>query len=134
MHKGKFKYNQNRIRLWLFNAVLIASVFSFSGFNLPIHPAVNEPVKTELVESNIQKPFYCLKWNTTSYCKTQLSNSLSTIKSFHVWGLINHFNVVNVKYKSYQSKTQLYNIASIEPNRIIPTSTYEGEAPLLIVS
>lgn len=127
MKEIKFKYCKNSIRLWLFKAVLFFSVFSFSGFNLQIHSAFNESVKTELVESRILKPVYRLKKNTKKFKKILLTSPLSDVKSFNIWALLNDNNVLKIKFKSYRNRILLYSFTSIKILFKIPSSSSEDE-------
>jgi len=123
MKEIKFKYYKNLIRLLLFKAVLFFSVFSFSGFNLQIHSAFNESVKTELVESRIRNPVYRLKKNS----KILLASPLLDVKSFNIWALLNDNNVLKSKFKSYRNRIFLYSITSIKILFKIPSSFSEDE-------
>lgn len=134
MKKNKFTYYQNLIRLWLFKAVLFFSVFSFSGFNLQIQSAINESVKTELVESRIRKPVYGLKKNTNKYSKTLLASPLLDIKSLNIWAILNHNTILKTKFKSYRNRIVLYSITSIKTRFKIPPTSSEDETSPLSVS
>lgn len=131
MKKNKFTYYQNLIRLWLFKAVLLFSVFSFSGYNLQIQSAVTESVQTELIESRTRKSVYRQKKNTNKYSKTLLASLLLNIQSSNIWSILNYNTVLNTKFKSYRNRIVLYSITSTKIRfKIQPTSSEEDTPPL----
>lgn len=108
MKKEKFKYYQDLIQLWLFKAVLVFSVFSFTGINLQIVAAANVAVKTELTESRIRKAEFDLKKHSKNLFKRKLSDE----RTFNIWTVLNYYNVVISQYKSYLNRNLLYSITS----------------------
>lgn len=124
MKKENFKYYQNLIRLWLFKAVLVFSVFSFTGFNLHINAAAIFAVKTELAETRNRKPAFELN----NYSKILLAKSLSGKRTFNSWTVLNQNTLIKSQYKSYRSRNLLYCISSIDIHTKIPPSSTEDEA------
>lgn len=131
MNKVKSKYLQDLIRLYLIRAVLFFSVFSFSGFNPQIQAAVNQSVKSELVESRICKPVYKQKKNSKKYIKQLLTSPLLVARSFNDWGLRSHNNVAKIKFRTYRNRILLNSITSIKILFKIPPSSSEDDIPSL---
>jgi len=129
MNYNKLKYLLYLNRTWLFKAFLIFSVFSFSGFNPQIHSEVNESIKTELTESRTRRPDYSLKKNAKKYTGICLTSPISTLKSFDLWSLFNHNNLVKTKTRSYRNRLLLYSIPTLKLLFKIPTSSSKDEMP-----
>lgn len=130
MDHNKLNYYLYLNRKWLFKALLVVSVFSFSGFNPQIHPEANESIKTEITESRTRKPDYSLKKNANRYIGIRLTSPISSLKSFDLWGLLNHNILVKIKTRSYRNRLLLYSIPATKLLFKIPTSSSKDETPL----
>lgn len=126
MKKEKYTYNYDQIRIWLFKAVLVFSVLSFSGINLQVHSQANLATKTELAESRIRKSTY--KLNTQG--AILISSTQSDCTTFCIWTILNHYNILRSKFKSFQQRILLYGLTPTDIRIKVPTLFTKDDSPL----
>jgi len=128
---NKFRHYKKHIKLSLFQAALIFSVLSFSGFNLQANTPLADSVNTELTESRTRNAVYKLKSNTKDYCKSPFfTSALSAVKSYNTSFALNHTKAEKAKFTSYQNRIFLYSRSSIKTLfKLLPSSSHE-EPPL----
>jgi len=118
MLTNNLKYNTKLLRLRLFKAALLLSVFSFSGFSLQLHAAFSESYRTELVESRISKPHFSLD-------KINKKHSRIPLVSQQELSLMNYENLLKVMFKTYHDKILLRSASVKETHIKIPPSSSE---------
>lgn len=114
LEKIIIKYCHKNIRLWIFKATLLLSVFAFSGFSLQAHSAFNQSIKTELVTSRSDKSNYQLKRACKKYYKIPFTNSAQVYNSFNAWALIIYNNTLLSDLKQYKKRTLLFYLNSLK--------------------
>lgn len=123
------KSNQKHIKLWLFKVALFLSVFSFSGFSLQAHTALQNVVHTELLESRgLNK-----QWSLAHFDK--YNPSIPNLRSpgdskSGIYALINFDTLVKTKLRLSLNTTFNYSNSSVNHQVKIPFSPTEEEIPL----
>lgn len=112
MDKISNKYSNSTIRLWFFKAMLLLSVFSFSGFGIQVQYVFSQSIKTELVITKTDKRARQLKRIDQKQGKTPKANSPSVVIPFNVWELLVYNDILKSKFKSYHSRTPRFRLTS----------------------
>lgn len=129
MNKDNFTYYSAQFRNWVFKTALVFSVLSVSGINLHVHSQVNLSVKTELAETRNRKPAYRLNIQS----EILVSRILSDYNTFCSRTILNHYNIIRSKFKSYQNRILLFSISQIHKRIKIPTSSTKDDTPLSLI-
>lgn len=122
MAKTKFKYYISTVRLGLLQAVLLFSVFTFTGFNNNIQFAFLESVKTELVEDSKHRISYQLDFVSNKYKANHTKNTFDLHSCKQSWAALNLDRLITTKYKSSWIKFLAFDSCQIK----LPTKTHSS--------
>lgn len=129
MKKEDFTYYSAQIRGWVCRAALVFSVLSFSGLNLQAHSHANTVVKTELAEMRIRKPVYSLNIQNGIL----VTSTSSAYSPFCIRLILNHYNVIRSKFKSYKNRLLLYPLIPKYKQVKISTSSSKDDSPFSLI-
>ena len=102
IREGESALNVNNARLWLFKVALLLTVFSFSGFIAEGEYLLDEPVRTELVETSVHHAHAPASFSLLAegHQETSSEGPTAEVKVYGCWDLVNFNSLVEVRYKS----------------------------------
>lgn len=114
IREGESALNVNNARLWLFKVALLLTVFSFSGFIAEGEYLLNEPVRTELVETSVRHAPASFSFLAESHQELPPEGSSVEVNVYGYWDLLNFNSLVEVRYKSYLQKKIFHQEPSVK--------------------
>lgn len=104
IREGESALNVSNARLWLFKVALLLTAFSFSGFIQEGQHLLDEPVKTELVETSVHYSLASFSLFAEGHQELLSEGLAIEIGNYGCWNLLNFNSLVDVKYRASLQK------------------------------
>ncbi|SER10090.1 hypothetical protein [Neolewinella agarilytica] len=92
--------NKSSARLWSFKVALLLTIFSFSGFIGEGEYLLNEPFRTELVETSVHHTPASLSFWAEGHQELSPERPSAEVNTYGYCNLLNFNSLVEVRYKS----------------------------------
>lgn len=134
MNKTRSTYIGQNIRLWIFKALILLSVFSFSGFNPEAQATPLFATQTELLESRTSSPSFHFEYLNKDFCHQDLSSSQLIFTLSYNRATRIYDNYIQVKYKFYNKKNTLVSKSILRLPLKMPKPSSEDDVSSSYVS
>lgn len=125
IREGESALNVSNTRLWLFKVALLLTAFSFSGFIEGGQYLLDEPVKTELVETSAHHFPVNFIFFTEGHQEFPLEGLPAELGTNCNFDLLNFNSLVEVKYKTSLQKRLSHKAPLVK--RLIRKTTQPSE-------